>query len=508
MRQSKKVVDVGVLSSLKSLINDVGFTPSASTFPEIDASAISLKLDILIKAKERGSKNLPPKEQSQSDSVESEIITHMGFLRNQGLEFYENMLSAYQARISRAETISETMRIAALQARGDFRASATNSRADMEYSLMGVVDALKYLNTFRQEHKLNRPYLEERRKSVYMLAIVIVIMLFIEVAINSFFFSETSPQGLLGGAFLALIFSLANVTVSGFVGWFARYKNHRNLFLKLLGYIVIIGFLAFIIILNISIGLYRDALEATGDATAAGVVWLEGIQQRDFWLQSIKSVILALMGVMISLITVVKTYASFDPYPGYGSVAKRVENALSEYAGHLFDTVSELEEKRDFFIEEFESSTKTADIFLSEAADAFHGQATLRNKLGAFFDELSGKTNLLIQQYRDTNLESRSDGEIPEIFSKETSLSTPMPIKMETRALEQKADMQRREIRKIASDTISDISKVYEAYVSYFPSIEQLRQGWQAGDFPSWDLLISEIDFGSAEEAEVVPNGD
>lgn len=496
---------MGVLSSLKSLIGDQGFTPSASTFPEIDTAGINRELSLQKIARERGSKNLPPKDQKNPDSVELAILARMSFLRNQGLEFYENMLSAYQARINRADSISQTIRAAALQARGNFRASATNSRAEMEYSLMGVVDALDYLTTFRREHKLNRPYLEERRKSIYTLIIVVIVMLFVEVAINAFFFAETSPQGILGGAFFALIFALANVTVSGFAGWFIRFKNHRNLLLKTFGVLMIVAFLAVAVTLNIGIGLYRDALEATGDATAASAVWFQNIQQGNILLQSIKSVILALMGLMISLITVVKTYASFDPYPGYDSVARRVENALSDYAAHLYETISELEEQRDEFTQEFEASSRAADLFLSEAADALHGHAALRNKLIGFFDELSGATNLLVQQYRDKNIESRTDNQVPDAFKESPNLKTPLPEKLKTDNLESKADVQRKEIRKIASETIDDISRVYEAYVSYFPSVEQLRQGWRAGDLPSWETVVSKFDVGDPTESKIGP---
>ena len=154
-------VSMGVLSSLKSLLNDQGFTPSASTFPEIDAVGINRELSLQKIARERGSKNLPPKDQKNPDSVELGILARMSFLRNQGLEFYENMLSAYQARINRADSISQNNTSRRIAGERKFLGpSATNSRAEMEYSLMGVVDALEYLTTFRREHKLNRPYLE------------------------------------------------------------------------------------------------------------------------------------------------------------------------------------------------------------------------------------------------------------------------------------------------------------------------------------------------------------
>lgn len=481
---------MGILSSIKSMMSDEGFTASASTFPEIDTNIIERSLKIRSNAKERGAANRPNAEQETSDAVELEIVEHMRFLRKQGTEFYENMLSAYRARINRAASISQEIKTGALSARGDFLSSATNNRAEMAYSLMGVVDALKYLKSFREEHKINRPYLEETRKSIYTLAIVVVVMLIIEVAINAFFFAETSPQGLFGGAFFALIFALANVAISGFVGWFSRFKNHRSFFLKLLGFGVILLFLCSTILLNIGIGLYRDALEMTGDADLANAAWFSRIENHEFMLQSIKSVILAIMGVMISLYTVTKTYGSFDPYPGYGAVARRVENALQAYADELYETISDLEEKRDTFIDEFKASCDASDTFLSEAADALSGQATLTNKLNAFYEELTGKTAMLVQIYRDTNIEARSDGKIPKCFQIKLGIEKQTIEKMDTSKLEKIADERRNEIKAISDRAISDISRIYETYVSYFPSVEALRSDWKESELPSWDKTI------------------
>ena len=481
---------MGMLSSIQSMMTDEGFTPSASTFPEIDTNSIERSLKIRSKAKERGAENKPSAEQEASDAVELEIVERMRFLRNQGTEFYENMLSAYKARINRAESISQEIKTGALSARGDFLSSATNNRAEMAYSLMGVVDALKYLKSFREEHKINRPYLEETRKSVYTLAIVVVVMLIIEVAINASFFAETSPQGLLGGAFFALIFALVNVAISGFVGWFSRFKNHRSFFLKLLGFSVILIFLCSTIILNMGIGLYRDALEATGEANRASELWISRIENQEFMLQSIKSVILAIMGVMISLYTVTKTYGSFDPYPGYGAVARRVENALQAYAGELYETIADLEEKRDLFIDEFKVSCHASDTFLSEAADALSGQATLTNKLNAFYEEVTGKTAMLVQIYRDTNVEARADGKIPKCFQIKLGIEKQTIQKMDTSKLERMADERRNEIKTISDRAINDISRIYEAYVSYFPSVEALRSDWKEADLPNWGKTV------------------
>ena len=481
---------MGMLSSIQSMMTDEGFTPSASTFPEIDTNSIERSLKIRSKAKERGAENKPSAEQEASDAVELEIVERMRFLRNQGTEFYENMLSAYKARINRAESISQEIKTGALSARGDFLSSATNNRAEMAYSLMGVVDALKYLKSFREEHKINRPYLEETRKSVYTLAIVVVVMLIIEVAINASFFAETSPQGLLGGAFFALIFALVNVAISGFVGWFSRFKNHRSFFLKLLGFSVILIFLCSTILLNMGIGLYRDALEATGEANRASELWISRIENQEFMLQSIKSVILAIMGVMISLYTVTKTYGSFDPYPGYGAVARRVENALQAYAGELYETIADLEEKRDLFIDEFKVSCHASDTFLSEAADALSGQATLTNKLNAFYEEVTGKTAMLVQIYRDTNVEARADGKIPKCFQIKLGIEKQTIQKMDTSKLERMADERRNEIKTISDRAINDISRIYEAYVSYFPSVEALRSDWKEADLPNWGKTV------------------
>jgi hypothetical protein len=484
---------MGIFSSIKSIISDEGFTPSASTFPEIDVNSIERSLKIRSKAKERGAENKPNAEQEASDAFELEIVERMRFLRNQGTDFYENMLGAYKARINRADSISQEIKTGALSVSGGFLSSATNNRAAMAYSLMGVVDALKYLKSFREEHKINRPFLEETRKSIYTLTIVVAVMLIIEVVINAGFFAETSPQGMFGGAFYALMFALVNVAISGFAGMFSRYKNHRSFFLKLLGLSVIIIFLCSTVLLNVGIGLYRDALEATGDAKLASAAWFTQIENQEFMLQSIKSVVLAIMGVMVSLYTVTKTYGSLDPYPGYSAVAQRVENALQTYADELYETIADLEAKRDTFIEEFKASCNASDTFLSEAADALAGQATLTNKLNAFYEEVTGKTAMLVQIYRDTNIEARTDGKIPKCFQIKLGIEKQAIERMDTSKLEDIANQRRSEIKTISDRAIRDISRIYETYVSYFPSVESLRFDWKEAELPSWETTIENL---------------
>jgi hypothetical protein len=460
-------------------MSEEGFTPTASTFPEVNTAGIAKSLKIIERGKMRGEENSPHPDQEMPDAVELEIIENLRFLKNQGTEFYENMLTAYRARVNRADSISQEIKTGSLTAKGDFLASATNKRAEMAHSLMGVVDALKYLSSFRQEHNLNRPYIQETNSAFYSLIIVVVLMLFVEVCVNAFFFAETSPQGFLGGAFFALIFALANVTISGFVGWFARYKNHKIFFLKGLAYVVIVIFLATTVSLNWGIGLYRDALEATGDVTLAGADWKSRINNENYMLQNIKSVVLALMGNMISLITVTKTYASFDPYPGYGAVAKRVENALLEYSDHLFSTIAELEEKRDIFIDDFRDSCNASDTFLSEAANALSGQATLTNKLNAFNEDISEKSYFLIQMYREANIQARTDGQIPKSFNKKLGIDKEIVKIKDTSKTELKVEKHRSEIKEISNAAVDEIAKIYEKYVSYFPSIESLRNDWR-----------------------------
>ena len=52
------------------------------------------------------------------------------------------------------------------------------------------------------------------------------------------------------------------------------------------------------------------------------------------------------------------------------------------------------------------------------------------------------------------------------------------------------ADERRNEIKTISDRAINDICRIYEAYVSYFPSVEALHSDWKEAELPSWDKTV------------------
>ena len=71
------------------------------------------------------------------------------------------------------------------------------------------------LKDFRQEHGLRRAAVyPESKCTLGVLAVFVVI----ETGVNGYMFARGSEFGLLGGGIEAIVFSLANVALIGFVG--------------------------------------------------------------------------------------------------------------------------------------------------------------------------------------------------------------------------------------------------------------------------------------------------
>lgn len=177
--------------------------------------------------------------------------------------------------------------------------------------------ALRDLNRFKADHRLQRTavYPESHVKHFSM----VFLFLLGECIANTYFFAANSDLGYLGGFFQALVVSVANVGLSYVFGWLALTQlNHVNRFRKAVGVASTAVYLAAVTVFHLLVAHYRDLLTLNPDNAIR--MTLTRFTQGPFSFETLESVIVFVIGALISVLAVLKGYNHDDRYPGYGEV--------------------------------------------------------------------------------------------------------------------------------------------------------------------------------------------
>lgn len=391
---------------LKTVFRSDDFVPTSAVFPNIDAEKIAREMRLAENGASRGRDNQPPPEASEFDHVEAAIIQRIEELRRRGLENYETNRRVYNERLSRAGHATREVDVAAGTARGDFGKLIQLGQSRIVASRTHLAELFRWQVRYRKIHRLERPAkVFEGWVKVFSLAIILIAL---ESGMNAYLFSQGNEFGLLGGLIAAMLVSVVNVGASAFLGYLARYLNHRNIVLKLGGAIFTSGWIGFATVMSFAVAHFRDGLEAGRPWRAAAEAAVPALLERPLHLASIESWLLVVVGLLISVVAFRKGWHTDDPYPGYGRLARDLQAARDAYAGELEDTLEDLGERRDDAIAELRDASEQVRQAIGEAIDALFGQSALNAHLRAFLDQCDVKVAYLLAVYRDANRAART----------------------------------------------------------------------------------------------------
>ena len=223
----------------------------------------------------------------------------------------------------------------------NIKSAAMGGLSDLRQELQAGVDDLhglrrdltadeKWAATFQKKHHLDRPAKIATPRGSFFKWALIVLLVLVELFTNGELLSKGSELGLLGGIVEALIFAVLNVGVALMFGIFAiPYLNHRNMLLKLFGFLSLLAYFACLIGLNLALAHYREVSGAITEG--AGELVMQRLLTDPMGLQDLRSWLLFGLGVLFSIIAVIDGVMMYDAYPGY----QRVDQALPQSAGSV-----------------------------------------------------------------------------------------------------------------------------------------------------------------------------
>jgi hypothetical protein len=403
---------MGFLERLRRFFGSVDVPPhhyidSGLYFPELDVERIRKRMNLVEEGKSRGLQDLPPAEADAFDEVENRIITE---IQGEVRVCHEKAMSHIRSYGERLAALRIGTHLAQLvgsanAANTDFLASVDHGR-DLLFQLRGdVIGVSDELREFQRENNLKRipRYPLSRRWHWGVIAVLVLV----EASLNGLMLARGLALGLLGGVSQALIIAVINVAAGLLAGRIGLPNiSHRKPLRRIVGAVALLVWLCFAAMLNLAVAHYRAALGGE-NPERADVIAIQDFRTRPFVVPEVTGWLLLILGFSFSIVAAADGWRMDDPYPGYGALARRREEANEEYRTQKEQLMAELQQIR-------ENAIKQMDIVAGEVeARSEHYrsiQQHRRHYVQLFTDHtryLEQCANELLSTYREANRGSR-----------------------------------------------------------------------------------------------------
>ena len=408
------------------------YDPGTQSFRQLDPNKISQQMKLVETGKERGKANLPPPGTSVPDDIEQKISSLVKSHEREAIEICNENNKVLLSRLKNLNTQPKLNELATIadKAQADFDLQVHQTGFALYNLRLKVTKTEEELEDFKKKHKLERSAVYQR--SPLKFYAVLAIILLIETSLNAYFFSKQNEFGYLGGASIAIILSVINIAIGLFAGNFGyRFLHHVRSSVKAIGGLIITTCFISLFLFNLGAAHFRDAitnapaLEISKDTVnvetkkpSPEIIALQNLKQAPLEVADIKSYLLIILGMIISLFASYKAYRSDDPYFRYGEVARRREDAIHEYGDAATDMLDDLESLRTERLEQLDETQRLITFARGESGAIKSSFLNWNNILKNYIEHLEETARILIAEYRYSNMSARTE-EVPNFFKKE-----------------------------------------------------------------------------------------
>lgn len=451
------------------------WNPSLERFPEINVEAIAKELGIDKKGKSDGLLDQPPSEAALPTTAEQLAIDAIGKLRREALASYELELQALRQRVSAAKSDTSAIRLAIGDAMASLERLEREEELRLEPARREVAAFHGKVERFLKENNASAP--PKPMKNGFFTFALIALLLALESAMNGLFFAERNEMGIVGGVAQAFIISLINVMVGFGGGFFQRYINLKGLLAKLIGVLSVVTWLGFVVLFNLAVAHFRNALETS-------VAWDEALRlsvsltlSSTFQLDSLSSWTLFIVGVIVSFTSFLKGAWIGDPIPGFNAIWHQSEDALNRYSDAFNAAHTELDDRFMEVREELQAEVDRRRADLRSATDALLSRKAMSSGLEVFLDTADSAVNMLLKRYREANqLVRRSPA--PKYFQVEHRFDRPQFADFDDVGFGRElveAEIARME--RLVEVGVYNLMKAQKRSLLAFPTIDEIRSG-------------------------------
>lgn len=395
----------GIFDFLRSLFATPRplYQPMPDVFPHLDLDEVRRRLRPVERGREMGAQDRPRPDAEILDYVEREIVGFFEEERNRCLEIYDQQLRAYRESVGALDSQTAASQIAAEKNRtiGNLSTLAVEGRNRLHREISRTRNLATDLRRFKEENGLSREARYPEAKWFYWGVLAAFIL--IETGFNGLMFARGSPFGLLGGAFEAIFFALANVTLGYSLGRHA-FPNaaHRRILKRLAGSVAVVLLLALAVVFNLAVGHYRDAMAIPPYDDAAARA-LSTLRSDPSSLADLTSWMLFAFGLVFNLGAALDAWKMDDPYPGYGSLHRDYERAHQDYTEAVREVYEHAKELRDSGDAKLDAIAQRATLNMQQQQTLIARSTHLQKKFSQHQDYLERSCQSLLEEYRQAN---------------------------------------------------------------------------------------------------------
>ncbi|MGO7175378.1 hypothetical protein ACCS91_36795 [Rhizobium ruizarguesonis] len=393
------------------------FRATTDIFPILDPEKVSRTLEIVERGSKNGEENLPVKTAKSLDEVEQRIVATVEEEKKKSHQNFEDEMQRYSERLRGLDFQGQFTMIRKANAvtLSDYKAEATIAEDELNTLRTKLIPLENELTKFKKKHKLERTARVTSGASWFFRIAFLVFLIAVEMLLNGKFLAKGSESGFVGGVLEALIFAALNVGFAVFFGLTSvRFLAYRSFFSKILGVLLLAGYVVVAAAINLGVAHFRETAASNWDAAQTQVV--QRMINNTFGLAEMESWVLLGLGLLFSIGAFLDAAFMGDPYLGFASIQKRIDDAREAYIDKKSTLIGNLRDARD------EHNRKVEEIVrdLSERRQEAQAIVTGRGRLIALFAEhqnlLERTCNSLLTTYREANRKSRTTPE-PKYFT-------------------------------------------------------------------------------------------
>lgn len=380
----------------------------ALPFRPVDVPAQAKVYRLAPRGTQDGAANQPQIDSDLPALAEQEVVTAIHSERERCLGDLTAHLRADRDALAHLQTAMDIagMRQAAGEAMADFVELDTSYGSSLASTRQSAASFSAEFEEFRRRNRLTRAARQPSSRGLTWVLMAFLVV--VEGIVNAAFFASGSDLGLLGGALLAAMFSVVNVSVGVLNGWFPlRWAHHRNWAIKLAGLVCFPTLCVGSMALSAFVAHYRDVAQATPDADPFKAAY-SGLMHDPFGLLSIESWLLFGLGLACAGLAVAKGFALDDPHPGYGAYDRRRTAAQSEYEGTRREMSDDATRVRDNFTAELREKIESLRGSSSQRQQLLGTRARNLGEFEAHEANLAQAAQQLLSIYRMANQSARS----------------------------------------------------------------------------------------------------
>lgn len=460
--------------------NVPGFNRKTEEYVRLDLDKWLADHGVLAEGKRRGAKNQPSAHAADMDGMESRIVA---WINRRGRICRENVsghLSDLERNLADMENSEELtilgQRVGQESRNADIalKSKVRDGRVDMMASEDDVRRGERDFKEFRIRSKLMRRPDFSKRKSALKF---IFGFLFVEVILNATLLMDVNAFGLLGSATQMGLIGAINVLIAGVaMGGLLRQLFHVAMPRKVLSSLVMVPLILGVGVFNLLVAHFRDSMQAVLDNPAADVFMVGADTFQRFStgfvsLDSFQSALLALLGFLFFCVASWKWLQRDDLYPGYGQLARRLDEAREAYRKCYHQAQQEL---RGVF-NDYQSQLKDILHELKIKQTKWRDICTRGNRLveeyAVNLKQYEDDLNFLLNDYRTANRDTRTEPE-PAYFNRREKLDAGI---LDPLAFNPPAGNSLTGIADRVDSAISQLQDTFEQKMREYPTLEELR---------------------------------